>query len=116
MRRVIVDALRRGGHETHDVGDGASLLLELAQNPRFHYDAVDAVVADVRMPVCSGLQALETIRTVRAHLPFVLLTAFGDADMHARAEKLGAQLLDKPVSMEELVAVVNEAVSARRHA
>lgn len=114
MRRVIVDALEREGHETYDVGDGASLLVELARNDRFHYDAVDAVVADVRMPLCSGLQALETIRTVRSNLPFVLLTAFGDGEMHARAERLGAKMLDKPVSMEELVSVVNDVVAARR--
>src|SRR5437868_3105817 len=85
MRRVLADTFRREGYEVHEVSDGAALLIELARNHRFHYDTVDVVVADVRMPLCSGLQALETIRSVRPQLPFVLLTAFGDHEMHARA-------------------------------
>lgn len=113
MRRVLVETLRRDGHEVYDVGDGAALLIELARNNRFHYHVVDVVVADVRMPLCSGLQALETIRSVNSQLPFVLISAFADAEMHQHAERLGAFLVDKPVSMEELKGVVSSAIAAR---
>lgn len=102
MRRVVVDALRGEGHEVYDVGDGGALLIELARNDRFHWQTVDLVVSDVRMPLCSGLQALETLRAANARTPFLLLTAFGDADMHARADQLGAALLDKPFSVTRL--------------
>ena len=102
MRRVILDALQEDGHDVHTVGDGAGLLIELARSDRFHYQTVDLVIADVRMPLCSGLQALETIRGVRARVPFLLMTAFGDDAVHARAAKLGARLLDKPFSIEKL--------------
>jgi DNA-binding response OmpR family regulator len=113
MRRVLVDTLKGEGYDVYDVGDGAALLIELARNHRFHYDTVDVVVADVRMPLCSGLQALETIRSVRPRLPFVLLTAFGDEEMHARATTLGAELLDKPVSMKSVSAAVARAIRRR---
>lgn len=113
MRRVLVETLRAEGYEVYDVGDGAALLIELARNHRFHYDTVDVVVADVRMPLCSGLQALETIRSLRPQLPFVLLTAFGDREMHARAASLGAELLDKPVSMRRVSAAVSNAITRR---
>jgi CheY-like chemotaxis protein len=113
MRRVLVETFRAEGYEVYDVGDGAALLIELARNHRFHYDTVDVVVADVRMPLCSGLQALETIRSVRPHLPFVLLTAFGDKEMHARATALGAELLDKPVSMKRVASAVTKAINKR---
>jgi CheY-like chemotaxis protein len=112
MRRIIVETLRRDGHDVHDVEDGAALLIELARNSRFHYHAVDVVVADVRMPLCSGLQALETIRTVRSQLPFVLLTAFADQELRAHAGRLGAVLLDKPISMEQLRITVGTTISA----
>jgi CheY-like chemotaxis protein len=113
MRRIVVETLRRDGHDVHDVEDGAALLIELANNSRFHYHAVDVVVADVRMPLCSGLQALETIRTVRSQLPFVLLTAFPDRDLRAQAERLGAVLLDKPISMQQLRNTVGSTIAVR---
>lgn len=113
MRRVLAETFRQEGYEVHEVSDGAALLIELARNHRFHYDTVDVVVADVRMPLCSGLQALETIRSVRPNLPFVLLTAFGDHDMHARATSLGAELLDKPVSMKRVSTAVANAIQKR---
>lgn len=116
MRRVLVETLQTDGYDVHEVGDGAALLIELARNHRFNYDVVDVVVADVRMPICSGVQALETIRSVRAHLPFVLLTAFGDREVHARAEALGAEILDKPISLNRLRAAVARAIENRRAA
>jgi len=106
MRRIIVETLRHARHDVFDVGDGAALLVELAKNARFNYDAVDVVVADLRMPLCSGLQALETIRKFRRQLPVVLLTAFADEELNAQIERLGATLLDKPVSMDRLRDVV----------
>lgn len=106
MRRVILDALTEDGHDVYTVGDGAGLLIELARSDRFHYQTVDLVIADVRMPLCTGLQALETIRGVRARVPFLLMTAFGDEEVHARAKKLGATLLDKPFSIDKLRRVI----------
>lgn len=114
LRRVLVESLARDRHEIHDVGDGASLLIELARNERFHYHSVDAVVADVRMPLCSGLQALATARSFRRDLPFVLVSAFADADVHARARALDAVVLEKPVSMDELRRVVAQVIARAR--
>ncbi len=114
MRRVVVDMLRAEGHEVHEVADGGQLLLELARSSRFNYDAVDLVISDVRMPVCSGIQALETIRGIRPRLPFLLLTAFGDELAHERALHLGATLLDKPVSVYSLREAVTAILDARR--
>lgn len=106
MRRLLADTLHADGYDVHAVEDGASLLVELARTGRFHHGSVDLVLADVRMPLCSGLQALDTVRGVGIHVPFVLLTAFGGADVHQRAQELGAILLDKPVSMRRLLSVL----------
>jgi CheY-like chemotaxis protein len=114
LRRILVESLRRDRHEIHDVGDGASLLVELARNNYFHYHAVDAVVADIRMPLCSGLQAAAAARSIRRDLPFVLLSAFADPDAHARARALDAVLLEKPVSMDELRRVVADVIARTR--
>jgi DNA-binding response OmpR family regulator len=100
MRRLLLDTLTKAGHEAHGVRDGAALLLELARSNRFNWDSVDLVIADVHMPVFSGVRALETMRAVRPRVPFLLITAFGDDDLHARARRLGVALLDKPFSMD----------------
>jgi CheY-like chemotaxis protein len=110
LRHIIVESLQRDGQEVYDVSDGGALLLALARSARFHYDVVDVVVADVRMPLCTGLQALETVRAIRSKLPFVLLTAFGDRDVHQRAKQLGAVLLDKPISMDRLREIIRETI------
>ena len=112
MRRVLVDTLRAEGYEVYEVSDGGALLVELARNHRFHYNAVDLVVSDVRMPLCSGLQALETLRGTSARTRFLLLTAFGDEDMHARATALGAMLLDKPFSTRKLRSTVADLLAS----
>jgi two-component system response regulator AtoC len=113
MLQILLETLRRDGHEVRGVTDGAALLLELAQSPRFNYDVVDVVIADVRMPLCSGMQALHTIHALRPALPVVLLTAFGDSELHAHAERLKATLLDKPVSMNALSRVVADRIAGR---
>jgi DNA-binding response OmpR family regulator len=114
MRRVIVDALTEDGHEVYSVGDGAALLIELARSDRFHYQSVDLVIADVRMPICTGLQALETLRSVGAPFPILLMTAFGDEEMHEQARRLGAPLIDKPFSIGQLRRTIAGVLGARR--
>lgn len=114
MRRILVDALTEDGHEVCSVGDGAALLIELARSDRFHYQSVDLVIADVRMPICTGLQALETLRGVGAPFPFLLMTAFGDEATHEQARRLGATILDKPFSIDRLRRTIAAVLRPRR--
>jgi DNA-binding response OmpR family regulator len=108
MRSVVVETLRKDGHDVSCVHDGGRLLVKLA---REHMggegaDTVDLLVSDVRMPVCSGLQILQQLRAVRCRIPVILVTAFGDEETRKQARSLGATLLDKPFELEELRATV----------
>lgn len=102
MRRVLVDALGSRGYEVNAVPDGASLLIALATPGACHFTNVDLVLADVRMPVCSGLAALESIRSVGIRVPFVFLTAFAAADVIESSARLDALVIEKPVAMAKL--------------
>jgi two-component system cell cycle response regulator CpdR len=117
MRRLVVEALRKDGHEVQEAADGGRLLVHIAEE--FQRDAslalIDVIVSDVRMPVCSGLDLLERLVEARWHVPFVLMTAFGDDQTRRRAEGLGALLFDKPLSLEALRAAVRR-LAARRGA
>jgi len=64
--------------------------------------AVDIIVSDVRMPICSGLELIERMFEARWRIPCILMTAFGDDDIRRRAAAVGALLLDKPLSLDEL--------------
>jgi CheY-like chemotaxis protein len=115
MRRLVVEALRKDGHQVTEAADGGRLLVQIAE--AFDRDpslsAVDVIVSDVRMPVCNGIELLERLADARWRVPMILMTAFGDEDTRKRAERLGAVLFDKPLSLDALRAAVNR-LAARR--
>ena len=82
MRRLVVEALRKDGHDVIEASDGGRLLVHLAE--AFDRDptlaCLDVVVSDMRMPVCSGLDLFERLAEARWKVPFILMTAFGDED------------------------------------
>ncbi len=105
MRSLIAARLRREGYEVLEAQDGGEVL-EMIESPQSGR-APDAVVCDVRMPKRSGLEVLERVQGGDKEMPVVLITAFGDADLHERAERLGAAcVLDKPFDLDDLVFAV----------
>lgn len=104
MRRLVVEALHKDGHEVVEAADGGRLLVRLAEtfdrNPAM--TTIDVIVSDMRMPVCSGLVLLERLAEARWRVPCILMTAFGDDDTRRRAERIGALLFDKPLEMGAL--------------
>jgi CheY-like chemotaxis protein len=109
MRRLVVEALRKDGHHVTEAADGGRLLVHIAE--AFDRDPslalVDVIVTDVRMPVCTGLEILERLADARWRVPTILMTAFGDEDTRKRAERIGALLFDKPLSLDALRDAVN---------
>jgi CheY-like chemotaxis protein len=93
MRRLVVEALRKDGHDVLEAADGGRLLVRLAE--AFDRDPelndLDVVVSDMRMPVCSGLDLFERLAEARWNVPFILMTAFGDDDTRRRAERIAAR-------------------------
>ncbi len=71
---------------------------------------IDVVVSDVRMPGYTGLEIVERLFEGHWRVPFILMTAFGDDETRARAERVGAILLDKPLRVDELRAAVRRVV------
>jgi len=115
MRRLVVEALRKDGHHVTEAADGGRLLVQIAE--AFDLDPslslVDVIVSDVRMPVCNGIELFERLADARWRVPMILMTAFGDEDTRKRADRLGAVLFDKPLSLDALRAAVKR-LAARR--
>jgi two-component system response regulator FixJ len=108
LRVMLAIVLRREGRVV-EFSSGARLREHLEstlgspQTPA----ARTIVISDLRMPGLDGLALLRDLRAGGHHLPFILLTAFGSADVHAAAASLGVRaVLDKPFDFEELRQIV----------
>ncbi len=108
MRRLLATVLPRWGFDVTLANDGD----ELTRLVRGFLDGGRApalIISDVRMPGPSGLAVLEYLRRNDWTTPFLVITAFGDAHLHAEAVRLGAaRVLDKPFDLNHLRTTVLE--------
>jgi DNA-binding response OmpR family regulator len=113
FRTALAELLREDGNEVAEAVDGAALLECLAR-AELGASGYDLVITDFRMP---GYDAFDVMLRVRPELtttPFILLTAFGDANTDLLARRLGAvAVLHKPVDFAEVRAVISDVLSRR---
>ena len=103
QRELLDAALRLAGYDTLLCGSGIEAI-EMAAH-------CDLMILDVRMPGMSGIETLGHIKKERPFLPVILLTAFIDVRDAVTAIKAGAlDYLEKPIDIDELVAVVDDAL------
>ncbi len=70
------------------------------------------VIADVRMPGMDGLELLRRLKEQDEITEVIMITAYGDLDVAVKALKQGAaDFILKPLNLENLVQVVNNAVA-----
>jgi signal transduction histidine kinase len=92
----------------HTAGDGREALSVLESKN------VDLIVCDVMMPTMDSYQLHQAVRSrgEMAHIPFVFLTALGDAVDVSYGKELGADdYLVKPFNPKDLLAVVKGKVA-----
>lgn len=108
MLETLVELLRGDGYDVQAAADGGRLLVELTRGAKCSYEDVDLIVSDVSMPVCSGVQIVETLRAAHCMVPVILITGSDDERTRMHAERAGAVLLLKPFSLAELSAAVSD--------
>lgn len=116
MRSLVVDTLSKDGYVVEAVRDGGEVMRRITDSYRAtpSYARADLIITDVRMPVSSGLDLVQAMRNAKWTIPIVIMTAFGDAATRARAESLGATLLDKPFKIGDLRSVVRDLLDRAR--
>jgi CheY-like chemotaxis protein len=110
MRRLLVWRLQNAGFDTAECSDGYQLLDNLG-NPVLSGDPddFDLIVSDIRMPGVTGLEVLEGIHETEWYVPMILITAFGNDEIHQQAERLGAAgMFDKPFDIDLLIERIRE--------
>lgn len=99
LRRHLVAALREGGHEVEETGNGLSALEFLKSQPP------DAAVLDITMPGMDGVSVIREAREHGCRAVMLLSTARGEVRDKVSGLDAGADdYLVKPYSTEELLA------------
>lgn len=108
IRDLIGFTLRFAGYEVVTVGNGAEAVdAALANLP-------DLILMDVRMPVMTGYEACERIKSQPSirHIPVVFLSAKGqDDEVRTGLEAGASEYLLKPFAPDELTARVKSLLS-----
>ena len=92
--------------EVRTANNGVEALAIVENDPE-----ICAVLSDIQMPVMDGLELLSRLRAQFNPIPFVVLTAFGDAKSFQQAIRLNAtDFLVKPIVLNELQEVMIKAI------
>jgi DNA-binding response OmpR family regulator len=104
-RETFATALRAAGFDAVTAGTGAEALSH-ARTSRFH-----AAVIDRDLPDMSGTDIIRAFQASGLALPFIVMGTFMTTQVTVDAMRLGAcEVLDKPVAVDTLCAVVARAV------
>jgi len=109
MCQVISDVLRSEGYMVRIANDGKSALNELKT------EACDLLILDYKLFDMSGLDVLKETREIAPALCTIMISAYGNELVKARAFELGAyDFFDKPFDVNVLLKTVRKALSAGR--
>ncbi len=94
-REMAAAILEEIGHECLHAENGIEALEQLAGEP-----TIELVISDMNMPLLSGLELFEELRSQGLGIPFVLLTGDDPQPLLTQAPGLAGCLL-KDASLEE---------------
>ena len=109
VRGAFEDILAAQGYNVVAV-DGAEAALRLLEDGEW-----DLVVLDVRLPAMNGLDALARMKSLRPHLPVIVMTGQGTMETAIEATKRGAfEYLLKPFEPVEMLQTIAKALEGER--
>ena len=110
LRELLVELLTDAGYDVGAVASGTEALPKLrGANPP------DVVLTDLVMPGLGGEALLAMIRRERAHIPVIVMTAFGSIDSAVQLVRAGAfDYVTKPVATSALLQSLARGVGEAR--
>ena len=108
MCQIISDILKEEGYGVHSSYNGEDALMKIKKN---HYDLI---VLDYILNEMSGLMVLEKALQMIPSLKVMMISAFGDKSIKARARELGvSDFLDKPFDIKRFVQAVQDILNKK---
>ncbi len=81
---------------------------------KFHAEAFDLVVTDLKLPDLSGLEIIRRVKALDDSLPIIMMTSFSSIDSAVQALRSGAvDYIIKPFNNDEFVFSVERAIHER---
>lgn len=109
VRRPVRKMLEAQGHQVEDVGNG---LVGIALHAAIPFDAI---ITDLHMPACDGIDVIRNVRRTGDRVGIILLSGQDECDSRSLAEEFGAVwILSKPFTVELLQNLVQEVASQSR--
>jgi two-component system, NtrC family, response regulator AtoC len=109
MQRLLELNLSGEGYSVQSATDAESALKLLRQ------EKIDLVLTDLRLPGMDGLEFLQAVKRANAHLPVIMMTAYGTVETAVEAMKAGASdYVLKPFSIEEIKLLVRKELDIHR--
>ena len=107
MRRFLVRALERAGHDVTPFAEGASAFEEIKRS------AYDLLLTDIVMPEMDGIELARRAAELDPKLRIMFITGFAAVALHpdSKAPK-DAKILSKPFHLKDLVAEVERMIAA----
>ena len=107
MRKMVTDALTKGGHEVvGEAGNGAEAVTQ------FQELRPDAMTLDITMPEKDGLAALKEIIALDPSAKVIMCSALGQESKVLESIKLGAKdFVVKPFQADRVVEAVGKALA-----
>jgi CheY-like chemotaxis protein len=107
MRRLLHEYLTEAGHAVVQASEAAEAISILLRRD------FDLVVTDVQMPYLDGLNLASAIRAdpKTHHIPIVILTGHIGESVAHRTDDLGAYLIEKSASMDDVVRHITNALT-----
>jgi DNA-binding NtrC family response regulator len=104
LRAMLRKALEHAGYAVDDAADGSAAVNKI-RGQRYL-----AVLTDLKLPGCSGLDVLRESKQADPTIPVILITAFGSVEEAVTAMKEGAfDFIQKPVDLDHLKLLVERA-------
>lgn len=106
LRNVVFGMLKPTGHTIFVTEDG-NQAIETARKEK-----PDLALLDMRVPDMDGLEVVAALKQMDPKVQCVMLSGFGDVESAVSAIKQGAfDYISKPFKLEEVLRVVNKALS-----
>ena len=101
-RDLLCEVLEANGYTALAVADGLAARETLNRDPEYRI-----VIADLQMPLESGLELLRKLRQQKSQHEIILMSSFMSSAEKTAAKALGVHaLLDKPFQITELLETV----------
>jgi len=108
MCQIISDILKEEGYGVHCSYNGEDALMKIKKN---HYDLI---VLDYKLNEMSGLMVFEKALRMIPSLKVMMISAFGDKSIKARARELGVgDFLDKPFDIKRFIQAVQDILTRK---